>query len=222
MTKHFEKNPWISILTKPRDTIRAIVDYKLNYRLLILSFIYGFAGLITLASNVHLGSKLSVFSIFILSFVLAPLWGYILFNISAWFMLMTGKLLNGQAKFKEIRLATAWSSVPNIAIIIIWIALMLIFGSRLFLLSDPQVPISQFGIFLNFSAALIQAVASIWILVIYIIAISEVQKFSILRSIGNLILSGIFMAIIFFIIMLACKWACFSFFDEPVLVNLTF
>jgi hypothetical protein len=63
-------NPWKSILTKPRETIRSIVGYNANYRLLVLSIIYGFNSMLGIAQKISFGERLSGISMIILAVIL--------------------------------------------------------------------------------------------------------------------------------------------------------
>ena len=218
MAGNLELNPWLSILTSPRKTIRQIVEYDPNYRLIILSAIYGFSALLGIAQNLKLGDKLDVYMIIIPAIILAPLWGYILFSVSSWFILFTGKWLGGKATFKQVRAATAWANVPSIVNVLMWILLMIAFGSSLFQDVVNKTALPPGKIFVVFSIMLVQLVASIWSLVIYINAIAEVHMFSILRAIFNIIIAMIIVGIISFIIFSAVKWTCGAFFDQPLLV----
>ncbi|MCK5632970.1 YIP1 family protein [bacterium] len=214
MPKKLKINPWISIWTKPRETIKEIVRFNPNYRLLFLSTIVGFFSLLGIAQQWNLGEKLSFFSIIISVIILAPLFGYITFSISSWFVFFTGKLLKGQARCKEIRAAIAWSNVPLIVSCLLWILFLGVYSALAFKMPIKKLELDIFIFF----ALLVQLVISIWIIVIYVNALAEVQKFSILSAIFNIILSSILVFIVSILVGLISKWACSAFFDEPVLV----
>lgn len=219
MTSGIGLNPWRSILTKPKQTIRMIVDYNPNYRLMILSAIYGFSSLLGIAQNLRLGDNLDSLSIIILSLILAPLWGYLLFSLSSWFLFICGRWLKGAATFKEIRAALAWSKVPMLASIVLWIMLIILFKKELFQSNGSQEVFSGFKIILLLSILMVQLIASIWSIVIYINALAEVQRFSILRAIGNIILVIIVTALFFMIIFAILKWMGIALITPSTLVN---
>jgi hypothetical protein len=216
VSKKLKINPWISIWTKPRETIREIVKFNPNYRLLFLSTIVGFFSLLGIAQQWNLGEKLSFFSIIISVIILAPLFGFLTFTISSWFVFFTGKLLKGQGKCKEIRSAIAWSNVPLIVSCLLWILFLGVYSALAFKMPIRQLELDIFILF----GILVQTVISVWIIVIYVNVLAEVQKFSILSSIFNIILSSILVFIVTVLILLISMWACSAFFDEPVLVFL--
>lgn len=210
-------NPWSAILTKSKKTIQAIVKINPNFHLLLLSFIYGFGAILGLAQNMKLGEKLDLISIIIPTIILAPLWGYIAFSVSSWFVFFTGKWLGGKAPFKHIRAAAAWSNVPSLVSSLLWILLIAFFGLKLFGDFTVKATFTTSQIWMVFSVMFVQLVASIWSLVIYINALSQVQNFSILRAISNIILSALVVIIILLIIVLVVKGGCSHFFDSPKL-----
>ena len=213
-------NPWLSILTKPRETIKAIIEFNSNYRLLILSMIYGFSAILGATQNLKLGNKFDFIAIIISVVILAPLWGYLSFSISSFFIYFTGKLIRGKGKYKDIRAVAAWSSVPFIVSSLLWIVLLFIFGAGVFNNFANKELLSTGFIFILFAIMFVQLIASIWSLIIYINALAEAQNFSILRAILNIILSAIAVGILVIIIGCISKWTCSSFFDSPVLVML--
>ena len=104
------------------------------------------------------------------------------------------KWLKGKGDFQKLRAAYAWSCVPIAATDVIWIFMIALFGAYLFL-SPPILLSGQAIIFMVLSLG--KVVFSVWSLVIYINALSEVQQFSILRAIGNIILAAIILWIVF-------------------------
>jgi len=67
----------------------------------------------------------------LIAIILSPLWGYIIFSISSYFIYFSGKWISGEAKYKEVRSAIAWSNVPMIGNIILWIGLFIVFGTTI-------------------------------------------------------------------------------------------
>ena len=191
MGNNFDFNPWITIFTKPRMTIRAIVDNNPNFRLFWLAAIYGACSLLGLIQNFRAGESSKL--IYILPFLLlAPFWGYLLFSFSSFFVFIAGRLLKGQGSFKAVRSAYAWSSVPLIINLILWLFLISFFGLGLFseeVLRGMLTPASSFFLM---GVILVQFVFSIWSLVIYVVSLSEVQRFSILRTLANLLIAFLF------------------------------
>jgi hypothetical protein len=173
------QNPWIAIWTKPRNTMAQIAAENPNQSLWILAAIYGFNSLMNLFQSIALGQAMTPMGILVLAILVAPFWGYINLSVWSWFVSFTGKWLKGQGNFTEVRSACAWSSVPLLVNIPLWLLMVALFGHQLFLnFPDAGILIAKI-------------VTSIWSFIIYLNALAAVQKFSMLRTIGNLILAGI-------------------------------
>jgi hypothetical protein len=213
------QNPWFSILKEPKKTIRRIVDFNPNHRLLILSIIYGFCVLLGFAQQLKLGEKMSLISIIASAIIFSPIIGYIFFSFSSWLIYYTGKLIKGAASFKQIRAAIAWSNVPVVVNLLGWIVLILIFKKMIFEDFSKEI-LSSAKLSVFFAVVFVQMIASVWGIVIYVNALSEVQGFSILYAILNILFGIVAVFLIFFLISLLFTWTGIAF-AEP-LVSLKF
>jgi Yip1 domain len=195
-------NPWFRMWIKPRDTIRKIVDFDPNYRLYFLSAIYGFVSLLGTSQGLALGRFWNLLLVLIFCLVLSPIWGYIVFSISSFFIHICGKWIKGKGSYKEVRSAIAWSNVPMIVNVFLWIIMIVIFQQDVINEFPGEIVISQSQrAFLVFTFA-VQIIVSIWILVLYIISLSEVQKFSIGKAILNILIAFVIFVVIFFVLSL--------------------
>lgn len=190
------ENPWRSIWCNPRATIRRIVEENPNRSLWILAFICGFTSLFNGFQSFPIAIQIGLIPMFVLTVILSAFWGYVIFAVWSWAILVTGKIFKGQAKFKEARAAYAWSCVPLLVNLCIWLVLFVLFGSILFL--GPQTHPALSGATVTFLFVLLigKVVFSIWSIVIYLQALAEVQSYSVLRAIGNVILAAIFLGIL--------------------------
>lgn len=193
-------NPWISMWTKPKDTIRKIVDVNPNYKLFTLSSIYGFVSLIGSSQSFSLGEKLNTFLILISCIILAPLWGYLIFSSASYFIFFTGKWFKGIAKYSQIRCAVAWSNVPMIVNLFIWLMLFMVFKGDILKDFPVNYAFSNFERVFLFIMMLAQLGISIWIIILYVNSLAEVQKFSVGKAILNLLIAIVIFAAIFFVI----------------------
>ncbi len=194
-----QKNPWLTIWTEPRATIAQIVKINPNRSLWWLAAIYGLSSLFNLFQSMALGNSVKVIGIVILAIIIAPIYGYISFWIWSGFVYWIGKLFKGQATFKAVRASYAWSCVPIIVNIPLWFLMIGVFGQKVFMsMQDPnQMPAHMFVLL---AISIVKVIVFIWALVIFINALSEVQKYSVVRSILNIVLSGVVLGIIFFVL----------------------
>lgn len=192
-------NPWLKMWTCPKATIRTIVDYNPDYRLFVLSAIYGFVSLISTSQSFALGLSINFFLLIFLCLIIAPLWGYLLFSISSFLIYTTGKWLKGKAKYKEVRACVAWSNVPIIANLVLWAILFGIFKQDIlkdFPASFDVTPVQRAILFV---VLLGQLILSIWIIVLYVNSLSEVQCYSVGKAILNIIFAVILFIGLFFV-----------------------
>jgi len=184
-------NPWLTIWTQPRETVARVVSENPKKDLWWLATIYGFSSLLNVFQSFLAGNSLQVFAIFIIALAISPFWGYLNLSIWSWVTTITGKWLKGAGNFQTVRCAYAWSFVPLIINIPIWILLGVLFGSQLFTnFADHQL-LSNVQVTTLFCLLLLRVTSVIWSIVIYVNALAEVQRFSILRAIGNILLTGL-------------------------------
>jgi hypothetical protein len=200
---------WTSIWTRPRATIAQIVATNPNQHLWLLASIYGFQGLLNAFQSFLLGNSWGLIPIFLVAIVLSPFWGYISFAVWSWLVMWTGRLFKGGGTFQQIRAAYAWSCVPMIINIPLWILLAAIFGSSLFANYGGAGSMGGGLVTLLYLVILVRLVIAIWSIVIYLNALAEVQKFSILRSIGNALVAALVVAVLYFLLFsaLAYVWS---------------
>ncbi len=199
----FGQNPWLTIWTRPRETIRSIVQENPKRSLWLLAFIYGLASLVGNYQSISFHSKIS-FSIWIVAMIaLAAVWGYAIFAIWSYVIVWVGKIFKGKADFQAARAAYAWSCVPLIGSLFLWGLLWVFFPQIVISGGSPEIMVTGFSAIALFLIVLGKAALSIWSLVIYLQALAEVQQFSVLKAIGNVILGAVAVAAVIFVIGLA-------------------
>lgn len=191
-------NPWLSIWTEPKRTIRYIVTTNPQRSMIFLATTYGIYQVlerddfISLLENI---GALGAWAIAIIGgFILGLLSLYIYSALLKW----TGSWLNGKADSTEIRAAYAWSNVPYVLMVIILI--IDIFMVQPIISSSPT---SLVLLSINF-------VLVIWSCVILCRSLAEIQGFSSWTGLGNILLAslmGIIFVAIFTIIMVLLVFA---------------
>ena len=192
--------PWVSVWLSPRSTIRQVVSENPCRALWWLASIYGFSSLLNAFQSMMLGDMIPVLGILILAALLSPLMGYVFFSIWSAAISFTGKWLKGQGTYVQVRAAYAWSCVPLLLNIPLWLILAFFFGRSFFANFAETHLLTQSEVSLLFLVLILRITAAIWSLVLYINMLAEVQSFSILRSIGNILLSTILVSVVFLLI----------------------
>ena len=176
-------NPWVVMWTSPRSTIRSIVNVNPKYGVFALAWIYALQTYFLLASYWSFGLSYSFYTILIIGIVFSPLIGWIWIYFTGWTLHLTGRWLKGSASMAHLRTAAAWSKLPSSIALAMWLILMI--GGRDYAFINGVTGPST--LFINF----ILFVISIWNLVLLIRSGQEVQGFTPLRSISNVVLAGI-------------------------------
>lgn len=191
-------NPWLSMWTQPRKTVRMIIEANPRFRFFILSAIYGFPMALNIAQNMSLGASIPLWAIIVGALIVCTVLGIIGISISTWLLHVTGRWIGGKGNYLSIRAAVAWSNVPNIATILMWFVLMGMFGAMLFSkqFSDAQFVGVQAGVV--FIVFLVQVVASVWGFILLLQGLGEAQGFSVWKALINVIIP--------FVIVVAIIW----------------
>lgn len=200
MDQKLRINPWWSMWVKPKATIRAIVDTNNRYGFISLCFLYGLIQTIHGAQVASLGANLPVWGIVLLSLVFAIPIGFICFNLSTLVIYFIGKLLRGQGSYYEVRAAVSWPSVTAIFSLIFIGILILTFQEVFFYRNFSEIIPEDWRVFLVIFFILAEAILGVWKFVMFIMALSEVQKFSGWMSLLNVILPGIIFGVLFFLL----------------------
>ncbi len=195
-------NPWWSIWLKPKETIRAIVIHDKKYQFTLLSAFYGFLYLLNLAPLYMKGNQDSVLLTLIVSLILAIPVGWIVLSITSLVIFWVGKLIQGKASYYEVRAAFSWSSVPTFFNIIVILFFLSMFGGTIY---DTNMikSLSIMGMNVAFLPTFFQWILGIWVFVLLLHTLVEVQRVSIWMALLNLVL----MSILFGIVFTGVTWA---------------
>jgi Yip1 domain len=189
-TNAIEGNPWVTIWTQPRGTIRGIVASDPNRNVALLSIVYGVIQLMSQALDKNLGDKVSLPSLLAIFLVVGPifglLWNLFFGTLGRW----TGSWIGGVATFQESRAALAWGTIPAIFILPLYVGMIVALGQDLFREQEAANLGMQKGIGL-IAIGLGQVILGIWSLVTTIKCVAEVHRFSAWKSLGALLLASV-------------------------------
>lgn len=188
-------NPWLSIWTRPRATIRQQVERDPEAWVLALVAVAGVGHLLSDASARSYGDRMDLPTLLVMALLVGPLFGILGAYVGGWLLRWSGRLLGGSARPAEIRAAIAWSGVPYVAAMLLWIPELLLFGEELFTEATPRLdaaPELQ-GLLLVFVA--VELTAALWAFVAFLKCLGEVQGFSAWRALLNLLLPGVLVGI---------------------------
>jgi hypothetical protein len=195
MGEKLSVNPWLDIWIRPRETIRAIVKFNPAYLFYLLAAIYGFPTGLQFAVNLALGERFPLWSIAAGAVILSVGIGYIGLSIISGFLFWTGQWIGARGSYRNIRAAVAWSNVPTLVNVVIWILMMGMFGVGLFMRGFDNTAIvgPQAGVV--FIAMIAQTVTAVWSFIILLKALGEVQGFSAWKALLNVLIPTFMVAI---------------------------
>lgn len=184
-----DKEIFTRIWTEPRLVMKYVNDNSYDKFVVILLIIGGISNAFDriVSSDLFINQPLIV--LIGIGLVLAGLSGWLGNYIYAAILTWTGKAFNGKAHSSDIFRVSAYSMIPSLFSLLIVFLQLFVFGFEVF---RDNFDISYFSagqMAIFFGSSLIAFVLAIWTLVIFVVGLSEVQKFSIGKAIGNLFLS---------------------------------
>jgi Yip1 domain len=186
MTIGLDGNPWLTIWTQPRATIRGIIDTDPTRNVAILAVLSGISRAIDQAAQNNLGDKLPMMAILIQALIGGAIGGLIGLYLAGWMLRWVGSMFGGQGTSQEVRAALAWSSVPVIGVLILWIPIIVVFGGDFFRAKGlDDVSVSKAPLLLGFGAGVFVFV--IWNIVLLVKTLAEAHKFSSWKALGTII-----------------------------------
>ena len=184
-------NPWVSMWTRPRATIQQIVDTNPERAVVLLSAVAGIGQALDRASAKNMGDKLDWPMILLFAALLGPVAGILGLYVGGALLRWTGSWMGGQGSSRYIRAAVAWSNVPEIWAMLLWVPGLALFGQELFTSKTPLIDAdpARLAAFLGFAA--VELVLTVWALVVFLKSLGQVQGFSAWKALGNALLAAL-------------------------------
>jgi hypothetical protein len=157
--------------------MRHVVGTTPKYLVLTLAVLTGVAEVIGNAGYFEVGHSLGI-PLSILSFLaIGSILGVLALYVGGKLLQWSGKRLGGQASLDEIQIALAWSTVPRIATLPILLLAILLNGQGLVAIGVYALPII--------------VLLDLWSVILLVICVGEVQRFSIPKSLGSSVLAAL-------------------------------
>ena len=140
------------------------------------------------ASNNHWGDRFPVAAVLLMALVGGSISGVIGIYIGGAWLKWTGSWFGGTASATEVRAAVAWSSVPRLAALLLWIPQLAFYGKEMFTSHAPRMA-SNPG--LLYVSAIIAIVLAIWAYIVLLQCLAEVHRFSAWKALGATLLPAL-------------------------------
>lgn len=123
--------------------------------------------------------------------------GWISYFIAAWFLYLFGAaFLNGKATAKDFRVVIAWSNIPSMATVIVYVLMYVLYG---FEVNGFMPNLSNTEYYTIMGLNLVSIGLILWSLALNIIGIMHIQKFGMGKALANILLpTFILFAILWF------------------------
>ncbi len=179
-------NPWITIWTSPRATIRRIVDLDPHYKVVLLAAVSGaLTGLERRWSQVPSATTpgAGIWPLVVVwSVVGGAIVGVIGLYLNGVLLKWSGAFLGGVASYAQVRAALAWSEVPAITALAIGIvAIAAGMGAPTMFTGESAAGSST-------ALSLLHAALGAWSFVLTLHCLSEVHRFSAWRALGSVLI----------------------------------
>jgi len=199
-------NPWFSMWTKPRATIQQIVDSNSDRFILLLAAISGVSHMLSRAMGKNWGDKMELYYIIVFVAIIAPLAGILYLYLSSVIIQWTGKWLGGLASLENIRAAIAWSNVPIILSLVVWLFWIVLSGQKLFTAQIPEMNANPLMFFIYTGFTVMNVIIVVWSIVIMLKSLGQVQGFSTWKALGNVLISVMFLVIPVVLLLFIMVW----------------
>lgn len=174
-------HPWATIWTRPRATIRRIVETDVRYQVTSLAILSG--ALIWLERRWSNPSPAPAFPMLVvMAVIVGAILGVIELYVNGALLKWAGSALGGIGSYAEVRAALAWSRVPVIVAVTI--------GIFAILLGTDGPMLGENGELTNSGASLLllHAFLVVWGFVVMLKCVGEVHRFSAWRALGSILL----------------------------------
>jgi hypothetical protein len=190
-------DPWFSIWTRPRATLRQLLDSNtdLSQQVLLLAALSGIIESFNRASARSVGDSLSLGAIVVFCLFVGSLGGLLSVYIGGALLGWMGRQLGGVGPNDHVRAAIAWASVPRLWGSILLILQIGIYGKELFTTETPRIDASPVLELLLLGFGIIEIVIGIWAFVVFLKCLGEAHRFSAWRALGTSFLAGLLIAI---------------------------
>jgi hypothetical protein len=189
-------NPWLSIWTRPRATMRQILDTDPRAWVHPLAILGGIAELLFApVPAAHALLAVSPGTMLILKCIAGVALGLIGLYLGSFVVWLAGRWLGGQGNFVEVRAASAWPNVLSLWGALLWLPMLAYLGMEAFRMNSEPMLDDPVGMMLVAPAQVLGLVIAVWKVIVMLKCLGEAHRFSAWRALGAALLGGLLLLI---------------------------
>lgn len=196
------------VLTAPQRAFAFIVTYQYQRHLHVLLVLAGMTRSFDRAVRNNMGDTMSLWGIIGFSIVVGGLFGWLSYYLYAFFMSWTGKWLNGTAPTAALLRVLAYSTIPTVLGLLVLFAQIAVYGKTIFMEEGIILEEGTLQPFVFYGLVALEIGLSLWSVVLLVIGIAEVQRFSVGKAVLNVLLP--FVLLIGFIVLITVPFMLFE------------
>ena len=195
-----DKEIFTKIWTSPRKVLKYINDSSYDKYVTILIVLSGISRAFSRASAKNYGDRMPLWEILWVCIILGGIGGWIFYRFYAALLSWSGVWLNGKGNTVSILRIISYAMIPSVAALICLIPQIIIYGNEVFKSDGDMISAGLISNILVYLSVFLEFVFGTWSIVLCVIGISEVQKFSIGSSILNLLMPILLLLVPIFLI----------------------
>lgn len=188
-------SPWLSIWTRPRATLRLILDTDPRRGVFRLAAAGGITEFLNFATRPGLGDTFSIPVLLVLALAGGAVGGILGIFIFSSLVSLTGRWLGGRGGTVEVRAALAWASVPGIWGLLLWLPRAALLGEETFHALPAGIQGNPAAVLLYGLLQILNVLIGLWGFAISLKCIGEAHGFSAWRGLGAFVLAVLFVAV---------------------------
>lgn len=181
-----DKELFTKLYQAPKDFFAYVVQHKYDKYFYLLMILFGIYSSFSRATTQNYGDKYSLMGVIFLAVVVGGLLGWISLYFYAGFVSLTGSLFGGKAYTKDIVIIFSYAFIPNAIALLLVIIQIIIYGNEMFKSNGDFLSGSIGGIVLYWGTVVLELVLNGMSIILAVIGLAEIQKFSILKAFLNL------------------------------------
>ena len=182
------KEIFTKIWTSPRKIFTRINDEDYSKYVVVLLALSGISRAFGQAANQNWGDRMSIWVILGVCIIAGGLIGWVSYYIYAALISWTGKWLKGEGNTDSILNIMAYAMLPSIVALIFLVPQIGVYGNEMFKADGDIVNAGLISNIFVYLSLFLELAFAIWAIILIVIGVSVVQKFSIGKAILNMLI----------------------------------